>query len=241
MKELLVTLVVFSFWNCGCANRVYRTSCLRVDPKTTVKTAVKTFQVYGMDERERSIFQSAISQLEPEVQKSVKTAVVLSAIDDYFQHGTGMSPGHCHPKTGDICQKRDYDDPMIIWWHEATHAWRARLPSSANDEWEKIAGPVYVNSYGRDRTTEPDYPKDAILREHGSSNHDEDMAIYMEAIYAYVYLDINKFSGVDWKDKRYIQKIRFLYKWGGISKGTLQAVLTLPIQAGFDAGFDIKD
>lgn len=236
MKHLAVLLAITLL--AGCANKGPLLGCVRPEPRAVIQTTATKISTYGLNGQEKKLFEYAISKLEPNVQKSVRAAVLLSQ-KEYEEHGGGESGAHSHPRSGDICMLRDTDDRWMImgWWHEAGHAWRWRLPTSADDEWKKIAGKVYANTYDYDLGTMFEYPKDGLLRLHASADHDEDMVIYIESIYAYIYLDINRFCRVGWNDPRYLQKIKFLRKWGGISQGAYEAALTLPIRA----GHNIKD
>ena len=185
---------------------------VKSEPKSEVKTLVKTFTTYGMDEQERLIFHFAINTLEPELQKYVQAVTIVSN-ESYKKHESFKSSGHAHVRPGEICLLRGCDESQTIisWWHEAGHIWRWRLPAIANDEWNEISGKVYANTYYYDKTTAGDYPQNGILRLHGVANHDEDMVIYLASIYAYVHLGINEFAGVDWNAPRYLKKIEFLY------------------------------
>ena len=212
----------------GCNSGPIR-SCPRPEPKSEVRTATKTFRTYGLDEQERWAFQYAMSKMGCDVPTKVKAAIMLSQ-DEYMAHYEDRSSGHAHTSAGDICALRDWDETwtILVWWHEAAHVWRWHLPTSADDEWRKIAGRVYVNTYDYDITKANDYPKDGVLRLHGSANYSEDMAIYIEAAYAYHYLSVNQFAGADWSDPRYLQKIKFLYKRGGLSKEVFEAISAIP-------------
>ena len=93
---------------------------VKSEPKSEVKTLVKTFTTYGMDEQERLIFHFAINTLEPELQKYVQAVTIVSN-ESYKKHESFKSSGHAHVRPGEICLLRGCDESQTIisWWHEA--------------------------------------------------------------------------------------------------------------------------
>lgn len=208
----------------GCANLRIPTP----SPQNVISLPGSETTVYGLtkDEPAFEYLAEALSRVPVPVRNCI---VFFSIHPDNSKKHFETEPAHCHSHAKKICilknDLRLYSDSLECIWHEIAHAYFASLPTSALDEWKKIAGDVYGRPYDPLMDFFKDFPQKGCLTLYSLTDYGEDLAEFNKAVYAYVYLykkhrfvGTNYFRGEFEKDPRYLQKLKFLLKWGFITQ-----------------------
>lgn len=196
------------------------------EPHHLLKIRGHKILIYGGDYQDYRLIRCALNVMTLETIKSLTMFSIMRNKESCDQHlATDKkidAAAHCHPDTRTICFDYEYLRKSLIW-HEAAHARTFNLPDEIITEWKRIA----KNSYKKSNYDGKSFPRDGIITVYGAKDALEDIAIWVEYTYAYIagiYMD---FNGITKKDKRYMQKLKFLLKWKFITKRCFNKITPL--------------
>lgn len=194
-------------------------------PAAKVKIGGRKLWIFGARPEKRRQIVAMLHSFTPAMRRSVASIAILGKHrqDHFGYHDVGQTQlilAHCHGSDGHICIRRGRETLPILA-HEVAHALTHQLQENPNndDYFPKLWTEAAEERYQKNRFS-PDHPFPCcgFLDEYGSTRFTEDIAMYVEYIYAAMLNLPHPLHNIPKTDHRYYKKLELLLRYKFISQ-----------------------